>query len=82
MSEERLPFQFPGEIGDPEPSREDVVTTRRLVEASAIVGIPLIDHLVLGRDSYVSLRVSGQVLRLFQREELNHDSVWLPEKAV
>ena len=35
--------------------------TRRLVEASAIVGIPLIDHLVLGRDSYVSLRGSGQV---------------------
>ena len=47
--------------GDPEPSREDVVTTRRLVEASAIVGIPLVDHLVLGRDSYVSLRESGQV---------------------
>ena len=35
--------------------------TRRLVEASAIVGIPQIDHLVLGRDSYVSLRGSGQV---------------------
>ena len=47
--------------GRPEPSLEDAVATGRLVEVSAIVGIPLIDHLVLGRDPYVSLRESGQV---------------------
>lgn len=47
--------------GDPEPSVADVVMTRRLVEASTLVGIPLIDHLVVGMDRYVSLRETGAV---------------------
>jgi len=47
--------------GDAEPSRDDVVMTRSLVEVSTVVGIPLVDHLVLGRNSYVSIRESGLV---------------------
>ena len=31
------------------------------VEASAVVGIPLLDHLILGRSAFVSLRESGEV---------------------
>jgi DNA repair protein RadC len=42
--------------GDPEPSLEDVEVTRRLVEVGELVGIPLLDHVVLGDRSYVSLR--------------------------
>lgn len=42
--------------GDPEPSREDLDVTRRLRAVGELVGIPLIDHLVVGEDSFVSLR--------------------------
>ncbi len=42
--------------GDPEPSRADIALTRRLVEASHIMGVSLLDHVVFGRDRYVSLK--------------------------
>ncbi len=45
--------------GDPTPSEEDILATRRLLEASRIVGIKLVDHVIIGRDRYVSLRVEG-----------------------
>lgn len=41
--------------GDPTPSPEDVFLTRRLREVGDIVGIPVLDHVVVGRGSYVSL---------------------------
>lgn len=47
--------------GDSEPSQEDIVVTKRLVEASLVVGIPLIDHIVIGKRGFVSLRESGAV---------------------
>ena len=47
--------------GDPAPSRDDLAVTRRLVEASVVVGIPLLDHLILGRTDFISLRESGDV---------------------
>lgn len=43
--------------GDPEPSVEDVKVTQRLMRTGKIVGIPLLDHLILGADhAYVSLK--------------------------
>ena len=45
--------------GDPTPSTEDEEITRRLVEAGNIIGIQVLDHLVIGEDSYVSLRERG-----------------------
>lgn len=42
--------------GDPEPSRGDIEATKRLLEASLVVGIPLIDHIVLGKTSFTSIR--------------------------
>jgi DNA repair protein RadC len=42
--------------GDPEPSAEDVSVTRRLIEVGRLVGIPLVDHVVLGEGRWVSLR--------------------------
>lgn len=47
--------------GDPTPSKEDIDITRRLVEAGRILGIPVVDHLILGRkepgaDGFISLR--------------------------
>jgi DNA repair protein RadC len=42
--------------GDPEPSREDVEVTHRLRDAGTLLGIPLLDHVIAGAGSYVSLR--------------------------
>jgi DNA repair protein RadC len=45
--------------GDPTPSREDRLLTVRLREAGDILGIPLWDHVVLGRGRHVSFRDLG-----------------------
>jgi len=42
--------------GDPEPSPEDLQITRRLVRAGKLMGIPVLDHVVIGDERYVSLR--------------------------
>jgi DNA repair protein RadC len=42
--------------GDPTPSREDLAVTRRLDSAGDLLGIKVLDHIVLGRDSAVSIR--------------------------
>ncbi|WP_369823952.1 RadC family protein [Sporosarcina sp. P26b] len=45
--------------GQPEPSPEDIDVTKRLVEAGSIMGIELLDHIVIGSDSFVSLKDKG-----------------------
>ena len=47
--------------GDPTPSPEDVILTRRIVEAGKLLGIDVLDHLVLGRGAWVSLKERGGV---------------------
>lgn len=51
--------------GDPHPSREDIHMTRRLVDAGRVIGIPVLDHVILGRGTtpppYASLRADGTV---------------------
>ena len=42
--------------GDPEPSAEDLEVTRRLVRAGELLGIPLLDHIVVGAAGWVSIR--------------------------
>jgi DNA repair protein RadC len=41
--------------GDPTPSPEDIDLTRRLIEVGGIVGIPIIDHVVIGDRSFRSI---------------------------
>ncbi len=41
--------------GDPTPSRQDQEMTDALARAAAVCGTPLIDHVVVARDGYVSL---------------------------
>ena len=45
--------------GDPAPSPEDLELTRRLVQAGRLLGIPVLDHLIVGRDQVLSLRANG-----------------------
>jgi DNA repair protein RadC len=42
--------------GDPEPSKEDIELTKRLVKAGEIIGIDVLDHIVVCDKSYVSLK--------------------------
>ena len=45
--------------GDPEPSEDDIKLTKRLAQAGEIVGIDVLDHLVIGDKSYLSLKSKG-----------------------
>lgn len=42
--------------GDPTPSADDISLTRRLVKAGNILGIEVLDHVVLGDGTFVSLK--------------------------
>jgi DNA repair protein RadC len=42
--------------GDPTPSPDDLAITKQLVGAGKLVGIPLLDHVIVAGDRYVSLR--------------------------
>ena len=41
--------------GDPTPSKEDIDFTEKVEQASQILGIQLLDHIVIGRTNYVSI---------------------------
>lgn len=45
--------------GDPSPSREDLILTKRIAETGKLIGIPLLDHIIIGDNRYVSVRESG-----------------------
>jgi DNA repair protein RadC len=42
--------------GDPEPSRDDLLLTKRLAESAELLGIVLLDHVVFGDGRHVSLK--------------------------
>jgi DNA repair protein RadC len=45
--------------GDPAPSRDDIEVTRRIRQAAEILNIPLVDHIIIGDNTYISLKESG-----------------------
>ncbi len=45
--------------GDPAPSGDDETLTRRLADAGRLLGIAVIDHIVIARGGFVSLRQRG-----------------------
>ena len=47
--------------GDPGPSDEDRQLTRRLVRAGELLGIPVLDHVIVARGGFVSLRETGDL---------------------
>jgi DNA repair protein RadC len=44
--------------GDPEPSEDDIELTKRLVEAGKLLGILVLDHVIVGDGTFVSLKGS------------------------
>lgn len=47
--------------GLPEPSKEDIEVTRRLAEAGKIIGIDVLDHIIVGDESFISLKEKGYI---------------------
>lgn len=47
--------------GDPTPSADDEALTRRLVAAGELMGVPVLDHLVLGDVRYCSFKETGRL---------------------
>ncbi|HBA97356.1 MAG TPA: hypothetical protein DCZ23_04525 [Lachnospiraceae bacterium] len=45
--------------GDPSPSHEDILLTKRLADTGRMVGIPLLDHIIIGDNRYISMKESG-----------------------
>ena len=42
--------------GDPKPSRQDILITRKMKQAGELMDIPLVDHIILGDGIYTSLK--------------------------
>ena len=47
--------------GDPSPSKEDIAVTQRLVKAGKIMDIPVLDHIIIARDRYYSMKETGML---------------------
>ena len=52
--------------GNLEPSQEDIHLTRQLLDAANLLGVPILDHLILGNGDFSSLR---QTTALWQEAE-------------
>jgi len=45
--------------GDPEPSENDLVLTKKLVESGKILGIEVADHIIITKDNFFSFKNKG-----------------------
>ncbi len=45
--------------GDPSPSPEDIAVTRSIVEAGKLLDIEVLDHLIIGKGRFTSLKAKG-----------------------
>lgn len=45
--------------GDPSPSREDILLTKRIAEGGKLLDIQVLDHVIIGDNTYISLREQG-----------------------
>jgi hypothetical protein len=50
-------------FSDPTPSQDDMILTRRLVDADKLLGVDVLDHIVVGGSRYVSLQVARLSIR-------------------
>lgn len=45
--------------GDPTPSMQDIAITQTISDASRLIQIPLLDHIIIGDNTYTSLKEKG-----------------------
>ncbi len=48
--------------GDTKPSQEDILLTRRLVQAGEVLGIQVLDHIIVGDGGHFSFRDNGLII--------------------
>ena len=54
--------------GDPKPSNQDVEFTNKVEQASQILGIQLLDHIIIGNTNYVSIFSEREKMRNERKE--------------
>jgi DNA repair protein RadC len=47
--------------GDPSPSPDDAALTKQAVDTGKLLGIDVLDHIIIGRGQFVSLKDKGVV---------------------
>jgi DNA repair protein RadC len=47
--------------GDIKPSQEDILLTKRLVQAGEVIGIQVLDHIIIGDGGHFSFRDNGMI---------------------
>ena len=47
--------------GDVKPSQEDILLTKRLVQAGEVLGIQVLDHIIIGDNSHFSFKDHGMI---------------------
>jgi DNA repair protein RadC len=47
--------------GDPEPSEDDLLLTKKLVESGKILGIEVADHIIVAKDGFFSFKKKGLI---------------------
>ena len=50
--------------GDPAPSPDDMAITRKLIQACALVGVTVHEHLIIGAEGYFSFADQGHIARM------------------
>ncbi len=45
--------------GDPVPSKQDIVITKKIKEAGKLIEIDILDHIIIGNGCYISLKEQG-----------------------
>jgi len=50
--------------GDPTPSPDDMAITRKLIQACALIGVTVHEHLIIGADGYFSFADQGHIARM------------------
>jgi DNA repair protein RadC len=63
--------------GDPAPTPEDVEVTERLANVGELIGIPVLDHVIVGDPGWASLRSSGLIqVSVPGMDDLDDDEEW------
>lgn len=47
--------------GDPSPSKEDILITKRLIKSGEILGINILDHIIIGDGIYISMKKENMI---------------------
>jgi len=45
--------------GDPTPSPDDIAITRAIIQAGKLMDVEVLDHLIIGRGRFISLKERG-----------------------